>query len=83
MEYKWATTETPITKAMLRIDSYVVTWAASKKEKTAMEDGKLEIWRKMLIISQARVKPVKQKMFKYENIKGALYVELRIAKTRL
>ena len=62
---------------------YIAKWQAQRKRETTLEDGRMEIWRKMLITSQTEYPPPKQKGYEYDIISGVICLKLRIAKNVL
>ena len=51
---KWASSQTLRTTRMLAVGRYVVKWIGSKKDKKmTLEEARMEMWRKMIMCSQA------------------------------
>ena len=65
---------------MISVGRYIAKWQAQRKRETTLEDGRIEIWRKMLITSQAESPPPDQKGYEYDTISGVICLKLRIAK---
>ena len=77
---KWASSQTLRTTRMLAVGRYVVKWIGSKKDKKmTLEEARMEMWRKMIMCSQADKAGEDLKMVTYETVKGVVCVELRIA----
>ena len=55
---------------MIGIGRYLGKWRGQLKQGTTLEDGRIEIWRKMIISSQKVQLPPKQKGYEYDEVSG-------------
>ena len=80
---EWARSASLRTGRMLAIGRYVVLFTQLAKGKSiTLEEARMEMWRKMILMSQEEKEGEPLKMFVYQTIRGIKCVELRIAEDK-